>query len=203
MKKLFIVILLLFTKAAYAQHSINFSAICVDSVWYDAMPGFINVSVYNGDTIHINYPTVQIINPNGDTISNRMNILNFFAHPQNQYQTYTDSITVNGITDFSNYTFIFYDNLWDTVAVIDFCEVTSIKENNSESINIYPNPVDDVLYIEADRLQSLDIYNLIGENVKRIDIPAKQIDVSELKRGTYFIILNFEGKRVWRKLVKE
>ncbi len=44
--------------------------ICVLNVEPSETAGYINVTVYNGDTTHINYPTIQVINDAGDTIGN-------------------------------------------------------------------------------------------------------------------------------------
>src|SRR6185295_9516294 len=97
-------------------------------VWYDPVnPGLINVSVFNGNVSHLNYPSVQIVSPGGDTISNVNNFVNFFAHPGNMYQTYTDTIIVPGITDFTGYTFLMNELFGDTTAVIDWCLANIVK----------------------------------------------------------------------------
>src|SRR5689334_10446099 len=106
MKRILIILLLLATKTP-AQPPIDFNQICVDSVYYDPVnPDLIHITIYNGSSNSINYPVVQIIESDGDTISNLSLALSFFAHPVGYTQTYTDSITVSGIVDFSNYTFV-------------------------------------------------------------------------------------------------
>lgn len=199
MKKILLVLLLLIN-GAYAQPIINFSAICVDSVWYDANNHFVNVSIYNGDTNSVNYPVVQIINTNGDTISNPDQTLSFFAHAAGYHQTYTDPIIDQGITDFSNYTFVFYDMLWDTSATIGYCATTSINENKNEKLTIYPNPVNDVLYIDGlKQNHHCTIYNVIGEMMMDVENDLGSIDVSELKQGVYFLRVDGVGGRAFLK----
>jgi hypothetical protein len=97
--------------------------------------------------------------------------------------------------------------LRDTSAVIGFCNPTSIKENNNEQVNIYPNPVGDVLYLEtSDKVSEVSIYNLMGEKAAESDFENQQlrrIDVSNLKNGVYIIVLDCGNDIVLRRFVKE
>src|SRR5574339_671482 len=103
MKKIFSLALILAGLLAVqnASAQVNYSLVCVDSVWYSSNPLFINVRIYNGDTLHMNYPSVQIVSPANDTIGNPSNFVNYFAQLGNTYQTYTDTMTQPGIPDFS------------------------------------------------------------------------------------------------------
>ncbi|MBK6398908.1 MAG: hypothetical protein IPF75_11755 [Bacteroidetes bacterium] len=57
---------------------VDYSLVCVDSVWYDTLnPIYINVRIFNGNFAHMNYPSVQIVSPQGDTISNKIGWVNF------------------------------------------------------------------------------------------------------------------------------
>src|SRR6185436_9803731 len=124
----------------FFSSTLDYSLVCVDSVWYDSIPGLIHVRVFNGNLSHLNYPSVQIVAPNLDTISNPGNIVSFFAHLGNYYLEYIDTITVQGITSFANYTFLISEGLTDTTAVIHFCEPVGIEEHGVIAFNIYPNP---------------------------------------------------------------
>ena len=72
---------------------------------------------------------------------------------------------------------------------------------------IYPNPVSDVLtfnfkgeYGEA----TLELYDVKGQKLKSVTIENNEIlNVSELKSGLYFYILNVGGKRQSGKIIKE
>ncbi len=60
----------------------------------------------------------------------------------------------------------------------------------SPSLNVYPNPVIDYLYIENQENQhKISIYNLIGTLQKQVDYTNK-INVSLLKPGVYFLRMN-------------
>lgn len=71
--------------------------------------------------------------------------------------------------------------------------------NNYENINIniYPNPVSDVLNIELSEKASFIIYNIIGVIVKESLLyeGRNEIPVSDLPAGTYFIKSNDNTKK--------
>lgn len=82
--------------------------------------------------------------------------------------------------------------------------VLSITENGFQSIQIYPNPVADRLFISSENLQieTIAIINLQGRQVFSEKNETQSIDVSNLSEGLYFIeISSSEGKSV-QKFVK-
>lgn len=193
-----------------ATDTVDFDLICVDSVWYDPLdPVFINVTVFNGNIPYLNYPRVQIVAPNGDTISNVYNLLWSFAHVGNSYQTYRDTIIVPGITDFDNYTFLMTIAFPDTTVQIDRCLATAIPVIAENGIHIYPNPVHDYLFIEGSMVHEntdATIYNAYGELVFKGSVASrdlKAIHVSGLPGGVYFLLLNDTDFRLSFKFVKQ
>jgi hypothetical protein len=183
--------------------TIDYSLICVDSVWYDPNnPQFINVTLFNGNLTHLNYPSVQIVSPTNDTISNPSNLVNFFAHLGNTYQTYTDTITIPGITDFSTYTFLVSEGFGDTSVVITWCNLTSVNSIEAPVYSMYPNPVRNTLYIktgETGKAFALSIFNSLGAVVFQQTLNSRgdvhTIDVSKLPGGIYFVKL-FDGNNI-------
>ena len=179
--------------------TINFDLVCVDSVWYEpGNPQLINVMVFNGDINHMNYPSVQIIDPMGDTIGNRNNNVDFFAHLGNYSLIYKDTITVQGITDFSGYTFVMNEGFGDTSAVINFCSVLSIPEHEID-VRIYPNPATDFLVLEnlpGRRGLHAEIYNSEGRLCRRFSLETDavaRIALDDLSPGLYFLRLFHEN----------
>jgi len=175
---------------------IDYSLVCVDSVWYDPTnPIFINVRIFNGNISHMNYPSVQIVSPTNDTIGNPSNFVNFFAHLGNGFQVYSDTITVAGITDFSNYTFLIHEGFGDSTAVISWCLPQGIQPLERSGIKIYPNPASDMLWLKPGRLgpsMHLEIFNSQGSKVLVEELegqPLYTVDVSGFARGIYFIRL--------------
>ncbi len=78
----------------------------------------------------------------------------------------------------------------------------------SDNIKVYPNPVNDVLNIQsADKVVSLNIYDLTGRNVftdnKSNYLDSFQVPVKNLKTGVYFIQLQTASGMHTRKIVIE
>jgi len=173
---------------------INYNLVCVDSVWYDPLnPIFINVRIFNGNISHLNYPSVRIVSPTNDTIGNPSNFVTFFAHLGNGYLVYTDTITVAGITDFSNYTFLIHEGIDDSTAVIDWCLPQGIPPVTRSEIRMFPNPAHDVLLFKVTRPGQpfqIEIYNSQGAKVLERTLesqPLQQVDISGFANGIYFV----------------
>jgi hypothetical protein len=188
--------------------AIDYSLVCVDSVWYDPLDStFINVQVFNGNAGSMNYPSVQIVSPLGDTIGNPSNWVQFFAQIGNTYTIYHDTITTSGIPDFSNYTFLISEGFGDTTAVIGMCNAVSVPDLSVTQLHLYPNPVHDELYIPThNKNVHAEIYNAIGKKVFEKELearPVQVIDVSVFANGIYFLRL-YDGIHLYSgKLVKQ
>jgi hypothetical protein len=190
--------------------SIDYHLICVDSVWYDpVLPNYIHVSVFNGNLSHLNYPYVQIVSPAGDTISNPQGLFNFFAQLGNTYQTYMDTITVTGITNFSNYTFLMNEWPGGTIGVIGWCGAVGVTELVNDEWSVYPNPVHDVLHISNNGFQHInyriELFNLLGVKVISSDLAAiasGTLDVSGIAGGMYWIRISDSKNLFQIKLIK-
>jgi hypothetical protein len=77
----------------------------------------------------------------------------------------------------------------------------NFSENNID-LQLFPNPVKDVLNIKMnDDLSQAIIYNLQGQKV--IESTTKQINVSNLENGVYFIKVNSEGKNATKRFIKK
>lgn len=79
----------------------------------------------------------------------------------------------------------------------------SLGENMSNTIALYPNPVNDILHLTGDmQIQSVTICNALGQLVLNKEIIGQHIDVSELTEGLYFVSAQ-TNKGVWKgKFVK-
>lgn len=80
-----------------------------------------------------------------------------------------------------------------------------ISENNLKTINFYPNPVKDILYLESCTASKVTIYSLIGQQleVKVINASAPNIDMSKYEKGIYLIALESENQSYTFKVIKE
>lgn len=175
-----------------SAQSVDYNLVCVDSVWYEpGTTGIINVRIYNGDSLHMNYPSVQIVNPSGDTISNVNNLVNFFAHLGGIYQTYSDTITINGISDFSGYSFIMNESFGSSKSVIQLCATSGIIDAKANALMYFPNPATD--YITLQNLPSgendISFFDNAGRVVfqKSINEKSSSVDLTGISAGVYLL----------------
>ena len=81
---------------------------------------------------------------------------------------------------------------------------TATHDLSGQKIEVYPNPVTEVLYVDTD-IQNMRfaIYSLDAQLVTGGQLQSAQIVTESLSSGTYFLILeNEEGDRVVDRIVK-
>lgn len=88
-----------------------------------------------------------------------------------------------------------------TTSYEEFC-VLGVADEVLSTIAIYPNPVNEMLYVNSNEpIETLIVYSLQGVVVEKASF-IKEIDVSYLAAGMYFIQLSAEGKTVTKKFIK-
>lgn len=191
---------------------VDYGFVCVDSIWYDPNnPNIINVTIYNGNVGQMNYPSVQIVSQEGDTIGNPGNFVNYFAQLGNGSQTYTDTILVAGITNWSNYTFVMNEGFGDTSAVIELCAVTKItgtEESVFETASVFPNPVENMINLTGLKAGNYlaVLRNQLGQSVRSLTASMTeefQMPVNDLSSGIYFLtILSGKAAKTFKVVVQ-
>jgi hypothetical protein len=90
------------------------------------------------------------------------------------------------------------------------CNVQGIAPSDQNvTLNIYPNPVKDILQIGFNREVKdveIGIYNLTGQCVKSLSFNSftnQNIDATDLKSGLYFVRINGKGIETTRRLIVE
>ena len=79
-------------------------------------------------------------------------------------------------------------------------DTLSVSDINAESISVYPNPANDVVYINGD-VVAYEIYDLVGKMVKKTSTNIDKIPVTDLETGIYMMrIFTRSGDIVTRKL---
>ncbi|MGM0550910.1 MAG: T9SS type A sorting domain-containing protein [Bacteroidota bacterium] len=82
----------------------------------------------------------------------------------------------------------------------------------SSSIDIYPNPVNNLLYLEFNERETSDytivLLNMAGEqvyfkNLKRMSEDAYQINVSNYAQGIYYLLIRWDDKFYTEKIIIE
>ncbi len=89
----------------------------------------------------------------------------------------------------------------DAVGVLHDIAHNDVPENEIEVVALYPNPVKDRLTVKAENLQSVEVYNLVGQQV--MFSTAALIDLGGLNQGVYFVRVTADGKAVTKRIVKQ
>jgi len=83
--------------------------------------------------------------------------------------------------------------------------VTGLTEvNNDFSTEVYPNPTNGQVTIKTDnKLVSIQLLDINGKQVNKIDLNSKTLDLSELKSGVYFLQLTTDKTVKTVKILKD
>ena len=79
--------------------------------------------------------------------------------------------------------------------------VDGVTENEASSFEVYPNPMNNTLYINGD-VKNVTIFNAVGQQVLFVE-NMNEIDVADLSEGFYFVkISDIKGNSIVKKIVK-
>ena len=82
------------------------------------------------------------------------------------------------------------------------CTTLTISDNSFNEILLYPNPVNDILYINTQiSITKVEVYDLLGKIVKKYST-ENQINLSDLKPSIYIVKLYNENYTSVRKIIK-
>ena len=73
----------------------------------------------------------------------------------------------------------------------------SVEDVEETTLNVYPNPVKDVLTVSAEDMKQVTVYNALGQLVKSINCSDStvQINVNDLQNGMYIVnVINHNGE---------
>ena len=83
------------------------------------------------------------------------------------------------------------------------CNTLNITDFSFNNINIYPNPVSDILIIESTlKIDNIELYTILGSKVVSIS-NTNTIDLSTLNSGLYLIKIYANRKSLIQKLIKQ
>ena len=136
------------------------------------------------------------------------------------YNVYLDGVlasenvsSLEYISEFKNNKYVevvaVYENGKTSIGVVK--EITA-EENVSDiftdNISVYPNPVQDRLYIEAEtEVEDVIVYDIYGrvQNLRNTETQKlrNSIDVSKLKAGIYFVKINTEKGNIVKRIIKD
>lgn len=123
------------------------------------------------------------------------------------------SITLSGLAN-GVYDFYVRENLHNDNTVysswsgpVTFASaILSVKENEIKGLKLYPNPTNDVIWLDSkESLNEVIVYNLAGQQLIRVKQYESNagIDLSSLSRGIYFVKVNSSAGSGSYKVIKK
>lgn len=212
MKKLLLLLSVSFSAALFAQPVANCSMMCVLDIQLDTVNNEMEVTLFNGDTNHINYPTIQVIDMNGDTVGNPAGMFYFFAHAQGT-MTHEIPTTLTVLPQPFNCTVLVTDQVWDTTCTFTYpmsCPMNVAGVEVQDAFEVYPSPASDVLTIllpgSYSGKASVGVSNMLGE-VFSATMTAHNgkidLDVNDYACGVYFVTVVIDDHKYVQRFVKE
>jgi len=123
-------------------------------------------------------------------------------------ETEIKTFTINGIEGLHNYCVVavYNDSTMSKSVCIDVpCEVNINESNNIENLIVYPNSTNGKIVINSFEFQinEIEIFDLYGRK-QRIEVKnKKEIDISDLSVGIYFIRIQTEKGVITKKIIKQ
>ena len=102
------------------------------------------------------------------------------------------------------------ENVYWSVKAIDASKVYSasseeqlslIENSASNPIQIYPNPASEKVYIKANELEAVELFDLQGKKINAKLTADHSINISTLPNGVYILKLKVNGKVISKKLI--
>lgn len=84
--------------------------------------------------------------------------------------------------------------------------VSTINIPETQPLEIYPNPISNTIFIHCNsmvKINSVSIYNILGQKEIQMDNYLNQIDISNLENGMYIIEIELNSKKFRYKIIKE
>ncbi len=80
-----------------------------------------------------------------------------------------------------------------------------VQENTAVELNIYPNPANDLLFVQSEIDSKISIADILGKNIfhRQSKEIVERIDIRNLPMGAYFVTVeNTHGKTIKKVLVQ-
>ena len=138
---------------------------------------------------------------------NNEKLVNKANQKSKRIKTYMDIDLLNNFyvvkVDLTKY---FFKNKFNELKGKDVKSKLFRLEELSSSVNIYPNPVNDMLYIKTDfEIEDVVVYDVFGrqqDNRTTRQQDNVTIDVSKLDAGVYFVKIKTAEGEIVKRIVK-
>lgn len=83
---------------------------------------------------------------------------------------------------------------------------TAVKQLSGEALKLYPNPAEDIMYVQYPKMSSLTISDVLGKTIARYNFQlsnSKALDLSEMNSGMYFLTAKTANGIITSKFMKK
>jgi hypothetical protein len=159
---------------------------------------------------------VGVLEDNGtfvpvDTINNRGTgvkhvVCSFEGYTGNGHRIAFHNILAEGYSSVYSYNYI--DDINITRVVNKGSVVTNTDADNhdvldaAENVNLYPNPTTGLIHIDAEKVQRVECYTMMGQKVAVFE-EERDIDISQLPAGVYMFRITMPQGEIMRKVVRK
>jgi hypothetical protein len=196
-----------------AQGIMNCGNFCVLSIGnLDTLANTVDVTIYNGDTNAVNYPTIVITDATGDTVANKTNYFYLFAHPAGDTLTQTIPSDWDSIPTGFTGTVYLTDQIWDSTCAYAYpmsCTVGIHEYASNAEFSVYPNPAAEAINIRLPKHRNasaeIALYDMTGRKARQLTTQESSVSIirGDLRSGIYFVEIILDGKRLTKKIVLE
>ena len=119
------------------------------------------------------------------------------------------------VTEYDDYDVTFFETYEYVIIAVydDNCEAASAPfsvtpipdaiQENGKNIKVYPNPANETLHVEGTGVHQVEVFNIMGQSVMRINEGFEHILLKDLQNGVYFVRLKTHEGDMTVKLVIE
>lgn len=93
----------------------------------------------------------------------------------------------------------------DTDIEITIRDITGIENNAPQTVSVYPNPVNNILYIDMNRrIKRISVFDMTGNRLVEIENPDNyQINMQPFNKGVYLILIETDKNRITKTVIKQ
>ena len=119
------------------------------------------------------------------------------------------------VTEYDDYDVTFFETYEYVIIAVydDNCEAASAPlsvtpipdaiQENGKDIKVYPNPANETLHVEGIGVLQVEVFNILGQSVMRINEGFEHILLKDLQNGVYFVRLTTNDGEKTIKLIIE
>jgi hypothetical protein len=92
-----------------------------------------------------------------------------------------------------------------TIAWYENTTIIGVGENQIDTVKIYPNPTEGLLYIDSktESIIGATVFDVLGKKVLQQSGNIQQLDISNVESGIYFLRITDDDRNFVEKIIKE